>query len=90
VLKERTAALAAVSAATMETPGLWERPGDRVDPLQAAAVITDIIGATSSILAEELLEEHGQSDPALWERIDGELTDLDIRVDALRAESQSG
>jgi uncharacterized membrane protein YccC len=89
VLKERTAALAAVSAATMETPGLWERPGDRVDPLQAAAVITDIIGATSSILAEELLEEHGQSDPALWARIDGELDDLDTRVETLRAESRS-
>jgi uncharacterized membrane protein YccC len=84
VLKERTAALAAVSAATMETPGLWERAGDRVDPLQAAAVITDIIGATSSILAEELLEEHGQSDPALWARIDGTLDDLDTRVDDLR------
>ena len=89
VLKERTAALAAVSAATMETPGLWERKGDHVDPVQAAAVITDIIGATSSILAEELLQEHGQSDPGLWERIDGELTDLDTRVDALRAESRS-
>ena len=89
VLKERTAALAAVSAATMETPGLWERAGDRVDPLQAAAVITDIIGATSSILAEELLEEHGQSDPALWARIDGTLDDLDTRVDDLRAESTS-
>jgi uncharacterized membrane protein YccC len=89
VLKERTAALAAVSAATMETPGLWERAGDRVDPLQAAAVITDIIGATSSILAEELLEEHGQSDPALWARIDGELDDLDTRVETLRAESRS-
>ena len=89
VLKERTAALAAVSAATMETPGLWERAGDRVDPLQAAAVITDIIGATSSILAEELLEEHGQTDPALWARIDGALDDLDTRVEGLRAESTS-
>jgi uncharacterized membrane protein YccC len=89
VLKERTAALAAVSAATMETPGLWERAGDRVDPLQAAAVITDIIGAASSILAEELLEERGQSDPALWARIDGTLDDLDTRVDDLRAESTS-
>ena len=84
VLSERTAALAAVSAATMETPGFWERAGDRVDPVQAAAVVTDIIGATSSILAEELLEERGQSDPALWERIDAELDDLDARVEALR------
>ena len=84
VLTERTAALAAVSAATMETPGFWERAGDRVDPVQAAAVVTDIIGATSSILAEELLEERGQSDPALWDRIDAELDDLDARVDALR------
>ena len=86
VLKERTAALAAVSAATMETPGFWERAGDRVDPVEAAAVVTDIIGATSSILAEELLEERGQSDPALWDRIDAELDDLDARVDALRPE----
>lgn len=85
VLSERTAALAAVAAATMETPGLWERAGDRVDPEQAAAVVTDIIGATSSILAEELLAERGQSDPALWQRIDAELGDLDARVDALRA-----
>ena len=86
VLTERTAALAAVSAATMETPGFWERAGDRVDPVQAAAVVTDIIGATSSILAEELLEERGQSDSALWERIDAELDDLDTRVEALRTE----
>ena len=90
VLTERTAALAAVSAATMETPGFWERAGDRVDPVQAAAVVTDIIGATSSILAEELLEERGQSDPALWDRIDAELDDLDARVDALRIEVATG
>jgi uncharacterized membrane protein YccC len=89
VLKERTAALAAVTAATMETPGFWERAGDRVDPVEAAAVITDIIGAASSILAEELLEERGQSDPALWGRIDAELSDLDMRVEALRAETAS-
>lgn len=89
VLKERTAALAAVSAATMETPGIWERPGDRVDPGQAAAVVSDIIGATSAILAEELLEKSGQSDPALWARIDVELDDLDMRVEALRSEAAS-
>ena len=89
VLKERTAALAAVSAATMETPGLWERKGDRVDPVQAAAVVTDIIAAASSILAEELLEEHGQTDPGLWERIDGELADLDARVETLRTQVAS-
>jgi uncharacterized membrane protein YccC len=86
-LKERTAATAAVAAATMETPGFWERDGDRVDPVQAAAVITDIIGAASSILAEELFEERGQSDPALWSRIDTELSDLDMRVEALRGET---
>lgn len=89
VLRERTAALAAVSAAAMETPGLWERAGDRVDPEQAAAVVSDIIGATSSILAEELLEERGQSDPALWERIDAELDDLDVRIDAVRRDATS-
>lgn len=86
VLTERTAALAAVSAATMETPGFWERAGDRVDPVQAAAVVTDIVKATSSILAEELLEERGQSDPDLWVRIDAELDDLDARVEELRTE----
>lgn len=85
VLGERTAALAAVGAATLETPGLWERDGDRVDPVQAAAVITDIIGAASMILAEELLEEQGQSDPGLWDRIDATLDDLEFRIDALRA-----
>lgn len=87
VLRERTAAIAAVSAATMEPRGFWERANDRVDPEQAAAVLTDIIGATSSILAEELLEERGQSDPALWGRIDADLADLDVRVEALRAET---
>lgn len=86
VLTERTAALAAVSAATMETPGFWERAGDRVDPVEAAAVVTDIINATSSILAEELLEERGQTDPALWGRIAAELDDLDARVESLRTE----
>ena len=89
VLSERTAAIAAVAASAMETPGIWERPGDRVDPVQAAAVMSDIIGATSSILAEELLEERGQSDAVLWERIDDELDDLDVRVEALRASETS-
>jgi len=84
VLSERTAALAAVGAAAMETPGLWEREGDRVDPVQAAAVINDIIGATSMILAEELLEEQGQSDPELWDRVGATLDDLEVRADALR------
>lgn len=83
VLSERTVALAAVSASSLETPGFWERPGDRVDPAQAAAVLTDIIASASSILAEEMLEERGQSDPSLWQRIDEELDDLDTRVDAL-------
>jgi len=85
VLRERTAALAAVSAAAMETPGLWERSGDRVDPHQAAEVVTDIIGATSAILAEELLEQDGRSDPGLWDRIDADLDDLDVRIAALRS-----
>jgi hypothetical protein len=34
-----------------------------------------------------LLEERGQSDPALWSRIDTELSDLDMRVEALRGET---
>lgn len=85
VLAERTAALTAVSAATLETRGLWERPGERVDPDRAAVILTDIITATSSILAEELLEDAGQADPLLWERIDSALDDLDARVSALSA-----
>jgi uncharacterized membrane protein YccC len=87
VLSERTAALAAVSAASLETPGVWERPGGRVDPEQAAAVLTDVIASASSILAEEMLEERGPSDPALWQRIDAELDDLDARVDRLSTPS---
>ena len=85
VLSERTAALAAVGAAAMETPGIWERAGDHVDPVQAAVVITDIISTTSMILAEELLEEQGQSDPALWDAVDATLDDLEVRAEALRA-----
>ena len=84
VLAERTTALTAVSAATLETRGLWERPGDRVDPADAAAMVTDIIDTASSILAEELLSQHGHSDPQLWDRIDATFDDLDARVDALR------
>ena len=52
--------------------------------MQAAAVINDIIGATSMILAEELLEEQGQSDPELWDRVGATLDDLEVRADALR------
>lgn len=83
VLSGRTAALAAVSAATLETPGLWERHTDRVDPVQAAAVMTDVIDAASAILAEELLEREGLSDTALWSTIDQTLDDIDARVAAL-------
>ncbi len=84
VLTERTAALAAVSAAAVETPGIWERPGDRIDPVQGAELVAEIIGTTSSILAEELLEREGQSDPDLWDRITADLDTLDAQVAALR------
>lgn len=89
VLAERTAALAAVSAATMETPGICERAGDRIDPVQAAAVISDIIRATSTILAQELLAARGEADPSLWPRIESELSDLGARVDAVRIDTSS-
>lgn len=90
VLAERTAALTAVSAATLETRGIWERPGDRVDPLQAAAVITDMIEVASSILAEELLAQHGRTDPEAWSRIEAGLDDLDMRIDSVRIGSSRG
>ena len=83
VLTERTSALTAVSAAALETRGLWERPGERLDPDRAAVILTDIITAASSILAEELLEDTGQADPLLWDRIDSALDDLDARIGAL-------
>lgn len=90
VLAERTAALTAVSAATLETRGLWERTGERVDPDRAAVILTDIITAASSILAEELLEDAGHADPLLWESIDSALDDLDTRVTALSAQPRDG
>ena len=89
VLAERTAALAAVSAATLETPGIFERAGDRIDPVQAEAVISDIIRITSTILAQELLVARGEADPSVWSRIESELSDLGARVDAVRIDTIS-
>lgn len=90
VLTERTAALAAVSAATLETPGIWERSGDRIDPVQAEAVMTDVIEVASSILAEELLAQHGESDPEVWIRIDADLDDLSSRIEHVRIDPDRG
>jgi uncharacterized membrane protein YccC len=83
VLTQRTAALQAVTAASLETPGLWERREARLDPEQAAAVLADVIQAASAVLAEELLARHGESDEALWQGIDDELDDLGARIEAL-------
>ena len=83
VLATRTAALAAVSAAVAEPPGLWERPGPHVDPDEAAAILADAIDSASAILAEELLERHGTQDPGTWSRITGDLDDIDARITSM-------
>jgi len=85
VNRERLAALTAVSAATTEPRGIWERPGPHVDPEDAAALLTDALEAASVIVAEELLQESHDDDPALWQRVDTALTDMDSRIAALRA-----
>ena len=83
VLRERTAAVAAVTAAATEPKGLWERSGPDIDPGDAAILLADAIDATCLIVTEELLGE--DEDPALWVRIDAELDDLQARIVALRA-----
>lgn len=85
VLTTRTAALASVTAASVEPPGIWERASVRVDPEQAALVLTDIIDAASTILAEELLERYRDADPSLWPTIDADLDDLQARISALES-----
>ena len=83
VLTTRTAALASVTAASVEPPGIWERASVRVDPEQAALVLTDIIDAASTILAEEMLERYRDADPSLWPSIDADLNDLQARISSL-------
>jgi len=85
VLQTRSAALAAVTAASLETPGLWERTSARIDPEQAAVVLTDIIDAASAILAEELLTRQDSGDASIWVHIDDDLDDLESRITALAA-----
>lgn len=87
VLATRTAALAAVSAAVAEPPGLWERPGPRVDPDEAAAILTDAIDSASAILAEELLERDGTQDPQMWSRITADLDDIGARIASMEMSS---
>ena len=83
VLSARTAAVGAVTAAAAEPRGIWERPGPRVNAEDAAPILSDIILATSEIVAEDLLRQHDEDDPELWARIDTSLQDLDRRVAAL-------
>jgi len=83
VLAARTAALGAVTAAEAEPRGIWERPGPRINAEDAAPLLSDIILATSEIVAEDLLREHDEDDPELWGRIDASLADLEQRVGAL-------
>lgn len=90
VLKERTAALAAVSASVSEPRGIWERSGPRIDPDEAAAVLTDIIDSASLLLAEELLEDHGTDDPTLWDRVSSDLDDIETRIGELDLAQPAG
>ncbi|MGI9197672.1 MAG: FUSC family protein [Candidatus Nanopelagicales bacterium] len=83
--RERTAAVAAVTAAATEPRGLFERSDRQVDPGDAAILLTDALDAASLVVTEELLGEHGRSDPALWGRIDAELDGMQKRITALRA-----
>jgi len=85
VNRERLAALTAVSAATTEPRGIWERPGPHVDPEDAAVLLTDALEAASVVVAEELLRESHDDDPALWQRVETALTDMDSRIATLRA-----
>ena len=90
VLARRTTTVTAIAAAALEPPGLWERPGVRVDPGDAAAVLTDMIDAASAILAEELLERQGQDDAQLWARIDASLDDIDARIESMSLTQPAG
>lgn len=85
VLHARTTAITVVAAAATEPRGLWERPGPRVDPEDAAVLLTEGLDAATSILAEELLGDRVGADPHLWERIDAALDDMDARVSSLAA-----
>jgi uncharacterized membrane protein YccC len=85
VLHARTTAITVVAAAATEPRGLWERPGPRVDPEDAAVLLTEGLDAATSILAEEVLGDRVGADPHLWERIDAALDDMDARVSSLAA-----
>ncbi|MFM7211282.1 MAG: FUSC family protein [Actinomycetota bacterium] len=85
VNRERLGALTAVSAAATEPHGLWERPGPHVDPADAAVLLNDALQAASVVVAEELLHERQEDDPALWQSFDATLDDMESRIKALRA-----
>ena len=85
VCRERLSALTAVAAAATEPKGLWERPGPRMEPEEAAVLLTEALESASVVVAEELLHEHHRDDADLWRRVDADLDDMDARIAALRA-----
>ncbi len=83
LLRERTAALAIVTAVGSEPPGLWEREGPRIDADEGAQLMERVLDTTALVVSEDLLTEYGMSSPEGWIEIERALDLLERDIAAL-------
>lgn len=83
LLRERTAALAIVTAVGSEPRGLWEREGPRIDADAGAQLMERVLDATALVVSEDLLSEHGMGSPEGWNEIARSLTSIEHDVATL-------
>jgi uncharacterized membrane protein YccC len=83
VLRERTAALAAVMVLGSEPRGFWERKGPRIEVDAGMQLMEQILETASLIVSEDLLRDHGMNSPGGWVAIDESLSGLERSMTAL-------
>lgn len=85
LVRERAAAASAITAASFEPRGVWERGGPDLEPGDAALILQGQVDTAVTVAAEDLLGEQPESDPERWQRIERDLDALDSRLAAYAA-----
>jgi len=80
LLRERTKALATVTASSSEPRGIFDPPRTPIDSAAAATLLIDMVDTTTLVLAEELLAADVTVDSDQWERIQSRLAEAERRL----------
>jgi hypothetical protein len=83
LLRERTAALAAVMVVGSEPRGFWEREGPRIDADEGAQLMEKVLDTAALVVSEDLLSDHGMQSTEGWITIDESLDSIESEIASL-------